>query len=683
MEPADEGCHPQQPDFVFHGPSLPSVMCQRLTRVALISRSLFFFAAAAATVSNCAADELSHAVRSAVTQVSPSVVRVQIVGAPDRAGNIASRVTTGVVVSTDGEIVSSSFGFGSDIAAIFIQGADGERHGAVVAAIDQVRKLVLLRAKTSKYAPPKWADSVPDVGAWAVATGRFYATSMPSAALGVVSAVDRVHGLAIQTDAKVSPINYGGPLVGLNGSVFGVLVPLAPGNEATGVAAGVEWYDSGIGFAVPAKDVLESVERLRTGEDRRHGVLGISLSSDNQLSPYIEVKTVHSGSPADLGGIQVGDQIMTVNGRSVARIGTLQRILKSSWAGDLVSFGVRRGSDELQIETTLTDEIKVPDSGWLGIVPLAAVVTDDNKCQGVSVGVLTGSSAAIAGLPNPCVVSRVDDVAITSLQQLRGALKDIRVRKALKLTFFSPDRPIEHQTVRVVAGVRTIGEAADLVSEVAAIRALATAEATLPEWTQSVSDLGEEKYAWVFGPRQRLPGVELGIVIVLHDGEPVTDTLLQDWKDLCQRHHLVLAVLYHEYAIPLESVDAVPLVMARIARMGTIDPDRVAVVTRQSHAEFVTRLLLSPRFRRLRQAVFISCRPSIAGVSLATVPDKELSLLLFPSGGDTQAQVLLTSAVTALRNAGATVLVHHSSDDIGGNVRAGEIARWMLLQKIR
>ena len=616
-------------------------------------------------------------------QVSPSVVRIQIVGAPDRAGEIASRVTTGVVVSPDGEIVSSSFGFATDIAAIFVQGADGERHGAVIAATDHVRKLVLLRVKTSKYVPPEWADSVPDVGAWAIAAGRFYDTSVPSAALGIVSAVDRIHGLAMQTDAKVSPINYGGPLVALDGSVFGILVPLAPGNEATGVAAGVEWYDSGIGFAIPAKDVLESVERLRTGEDRKQGVLGIRLSSDNPLSPYIQVKIVHTGSPADQAGMKAGDRIVTVNGHSLARIGTLQRILKSSWAGDVVSFSVQRGNEQFEIETTLTDEIKVPDTGWLGIVPLAAVLTDDNKCQGVSVGVLMNSPAATARLPNPCVVSHMDDVAVTGLQQLRDVLQDITVRKALKLTFFLPGQPKEQQTVAVKPEVWPSEDSEGLRSQVAAMRSFATAEAILPEWKQSVSDLGEQTYAWVFGPGQRLPQIELGIIIVLHDGKPVTGTLLQDWSDLCQRHHLVLAVLYHEYAIPLEAVDAVPLVMARVSTFGSIDPDRVTIVTRQSHAEFVTRLLLNPRFRRLRQAVFISCRPSIAGASLATVASKDLSLLLFPSEVNTQAEALFTSAVRTLRSAGATIHVHHSPEDIPGNVRAGKIARWMLLQKIR
>ena len=74
----------------------------------------------------------------------------------------------------------------------------------------------------------------------------------PNISVGIVSAVNRIWGKAIQTDAKISPTNYGGPLVDIAGRVLGVLVPLSP--MATDELAGVEWYDSGIGFAVPLDD---------------------------------------------------------------------------------------------------------------------------------------------------------------------------------------------------------------------------------------------------------------------------------------------------------------------------------------------------------------------------------------------------------------------------------------------
>ena len=50
----------------------------------------------------------------------------------------------------------------------------------------------------------------------------------PSVSVGIVSAKDRIWGRAIQTDAKTSPVNYGGPLVDLRGRIMGILVPLSP-----------------------------------------------------------------------------------------------------------------------------------------------------------------------------------------------------------------------------------------------------------------------------------------------------------------------------------------------------------------------------------------------------------------------------------------------------------------------
>ena len=87
------------------------------------------------------------------------------------------------------------------------------------------------------------------LGQWVVALGRTWSegpSSPPSVSIGVISALGRIWGKAIQTDAKISPVNYGGPLIDLEGRVAGVLVPLSPRSEDA--VAEAEWYDSGIGF---------------------------------------------------------------------------------------------------------------------------------------------------------------------------------------------------------------------------------------------------------------------------------------------------------------------------------------------------------------------------------------------------------------------------------------------------
>ena len=113
------------------------------------------------------------------------------------------------------------------------------------------------------------------VGQWTIAVGRTYPDSFPNVSVGILCAINRVWGKAVQTDAKVSPSNYGGVLIDIRGRVIGMLVPLSPQQE--GEFAGAEWYDSGIGFAVPLADIWPHLEKMKQGIDLQPGLLGVSL----------------------------------------------------------------------------------------------------------------------------------------------------------------------------------------------------------------------------------------------------------------------------------------------------------------------------------------------------------------------------------------------------------------------
>ena len=76
------------------------------------------------------------------------------------------------------------------------------------------------------------------VGQWAMAVGRAFDPRQANMAVGIVSALDRIWGRALQTDAAVSPNNYGGPLVDLHGRVLGLLVPMSPASNDE--VAGIE-----------------------------------------------------------------------------------------------------------------------------------------------------------------------------------------------------------------------------------------------------------------------------------------------------------------------------------------------------------------------------------------------------------------------------------------------------------
>jgi serine protease Do len=214
-------------------------------------------------------DDLGDAVKAAIAKVEPSVVRLRVIGGEQSVDGdtVASLVTTGIVISADGEILTSQFALEGNPEAVLVEDQLGKRTNATIIATDRVRRIVLLKAKEGHWTPAAPDESRPvEVGQWSIALGRFYAAESSSISLGIISALNRIHGMAIQTDAKVSPINYGGPLVLLNGTIAGILVPLSPRGGGTS-SSGIEWYDSGIGFAIPLKDALVSAEKLRSGNN--------------------------------------------------------------------------------------------------------------------------------------------------------------------------------------------------------------------------------------------------------------------------------------------------------------------------------------------------------------------------------------------------------------------------------
>ena len=144
------------------------------------------------------------------------------------------------------------------------------------------------------------------VGQWAIGVGRTFDFEFPNQSVGILSAKNRIWGKAIQTDANVSPSNYGGPLVDLHGRVLGILVPLSP--NSNNELAGAEWYDSGIGFAIPLEDINDRFDRMKSG-DLDRGIIGITLKGNDIYGSKAEVAACQIKSPAHVAGIRAGDDM--------------------------------------------------------------------------------------------------------------------------------------------------------------------------------------------------------------------------------------------------------------------------------------------------------------------------------------------------------------------------------------
>src|SRR5438552_1884954 len=270
-----------------------------------------------------ALDELQEkAMKGALEKVAPSVVQIETTGGTDiidtgpRGQPIRKGVgpTTGLIVSPDGYIISSAFNFANKPSFILVAIPNRkERLPAKVISTDHARFLTLLKVEASGLPVPVATPRKEiRVGQWSLALGRTWAAvdHPPSMSIGIISAIDRMWGRAVQTDAKVAPVNYGGPLVDIAGRVQGVLVPASPRGEDE--TAGYEWYDSGIGFAIPLEDIFASLPRMKENKDLRRGLLGVTPKEGDIYTTAAVVGTVLPLSPAAGAGIKAGDVITEV-----------------------------------------------------------------------------------------------------------------------------------------------------------------------------------------------------------------------------------------------------------------------------------------------------------------------------------------------------------------------------------
>jgi S1-C subfamily serine protease len=328
-------------------------------------------------------DLQEKAIKAAVKKVAPSVVMIETAGGTEiiTSGGKGAKIrkgigpTSGIVVSEDGYIISSAFNFANKPSSILIAVAGHkERHVAKVIATDQTRMLTLLKIdSTEKLVVPAAAKKDDfKVGQTSIAVGRTLVGDVeqaPSVSVGIISATDRIWGKAIQSDAKISPTNYGGPLVDLAGRIQGVIVPASP--RAEGDTAGLEWYDSGIGFAIPMEDVFAMLPRLKQGKDLKRGVLGVNMKSPDEFSVAPEIGSVLPGSPAEKAGIKAGDIVKKVDGKEVLNFAQMRHRLGAKYEGDTVSLTIARGDKEETFNNiVMGSAASAEGQGFLGIVPM-------------------------------------------------------------------------------------------------------------------------------------------------------------------------------------------------------------------------------------------------------------------------------------------------------------------------
>ena len=289
----------------------------------------------------------SQAFRTATKRAVPSLVSIESFGGSSvkagRIGGIRKQGegnTTGVVISPDGYILTSTFNFIREASVVIVKTHRGDERVAQILGRDDTRKICLLKIDDVAGLVVPEMQPVQDVkvGQWAISLGVGYGDQTPAISMGIISAKNRVGGRAIQTDANISPANYGGPLVDIQGRLIGICVPMNPQSQA--VAAGVEWYDSGIGFAVPVDDFVKIIERLKDGQRILPAFVGIATGPVD--GPGMRVNGVVEGSAADQAGLVKGDVLLAIDGEPINDMLRLRQILNRFEAGQEISVSIKR-----------------------------------------------------------------------------------------------------------------------------------------------------------------------------------------------------------------------------------------------------------------------------------------------------------------------------------------------------
>lgn len=153
----------------------------------------------------------------------------------------------------------------------------------------------------------------------------------------------------LQTDAALNPGNSGGPLLDLDGQVVGV-------NFATTTGA------QNLGFVIPINTAKPVIEGFRSQGRIVKPYLGVgyqvideSIASLRNLPQGAFVSRVVSGSPADKGGIEVGDIITKIGDQALDSDHTLATEIGKHKVGEGISISYHRDSADKKTNVTLEE----------------------------------------------------------------------------------------------------------------------------------------------------------------------------------------------------------------------------------------------------------------------------------------------------------------------------------------
>jgi len=311
--------------------------------------------------------EKSISTADMIENVSKSVCGISKLS--NAGGSILSTATenelglgTGIIVSSDGYILSNSHVTGERFSTCYITIEDKDTYTGTVVWSDSGLDLSLTKIKANNLVSARIGNSEKiRVGETVYAIGNPIGYQFRrTVTSGIISALNRTIKLQendvdlymsdlIQTDATINPGNSGGPLVNTKGEVIGV-------NSVKITSA------EGIGFSIPIDVVKPIIESFTLNGNFEEANLGLFVY-DESVSKYLNFKNrfafgiyiaqIIKGGPTDGKGLKEGDIITKIDDKYLNTTNDLRQYIYTKKPGDKVVLNINKGKYTKDIEITL------------------------------------------------------------------------------------------------------------------------------------------------------------------------------------------------------------------------------------------------------------------------------------------------------------------------------------------
>lgn len=307
---------------------------------------------------------------SIIDNILPTVVTINTIknNTYDTEYNIEETPETislgsGFLISEDGYIVTNYHVIkDGEKVNIKLKGSE-TNFPAEIIGVDEIMDVALLKISIKNKLPYVEFDQTKNykVGDIVVVAGNPYNLGV-SVSTGIISALNRNLKMNsfdnfIQTDASINKGNSGGPMFNLRGKVIGL----------TSAIYSPDGSNVGIGFAMPATDLLPLIEELKRYGYVKRGTIGIVVENiqkeifqilDTATRRYgVIITDIKNDSPADRAGLLVSDIILKYNGKRVRNVRELSLLITSTEIGSRVKLDILRNNKVISI-TVKTEENK-------------------------------------------------------------------------------------------------------------------------------------------------------------------------------------------------------------------------------------------------------------------------------------------------------------------------------------